>query len=178
MLVEEEDKLEDEPADDPLAGLDDLPVEVRERIQVGVEPQYEDSNHARARELRWPAHMREAAEHQLRLLVDDMNGRYQVADADAEVTRCLTADVVVEALTRDSLAELWDAFEREYRHLGFGQLAVVARHVLALPVSEAHAERLNQIIRRMCRKDGPRLRPRHHRRGVVLLNLCEVHSEI
>jgi hypothetical protein len=69
--------------------------------------------------------MREAAERQLRMLVDDMNGRYRVVDADAEVTRCLNADVVVEAfrtrlnltpnrsmseaLTRDSLAELWDA---------------------------------------------------------------------
>jgi hypothetical protein len=161
MLVEEEDKLEDEPADDLLAGLGDLP-EVRERIQDGLEPQYEHSNHARARELRSPAHMREAAERQLRLLVDDMNGRYQVLDADAEVTRCLNADVAVEAFrawlkltpnrvmgeafTRDSLAELWDAFELECEHLGFGQLAVVARHVLALPVSEVHAERLSKTL--------------------------------
>jgi hypothetical protein len=64
------------------------------------------------------------------------------------VTRHLDADVVVEpfrawlnltpkgvmseALAWDSLAELWNAFEPEYRHLGFGQLAVVARRVLAL----------------------------------------------
>jgi hypothetical protein len=128
--------------------------------------------------------MWEAAERQLRLLVDDVNGHYQVVDADAEVTRCLNADVVVEAcrawlnltpnrsmseaLTRDSLAELWDAFELEYRHLGFGQLAVVARHVLALPASEAHAERLNKILRRICRKPGPRLRPRQKLARVII----------
>jgi hypothetical protein len=39
-------------------------------------------------------------------------------------------------------------------------LTVVAHHVLALPASEAHAERLNKILRRICRKGGPRLRPR------------------
>jgi hypothetical protein len=34
----------------------------------------------------------------------------------------------------------------QFRHLGFGQLTVVAHHVLALPASEAHAERLNKIL--------------------------------
>ena len=62
-----------------------------------------------------------------------------------------------EALAQDSLAELWDAFEREYRHLGYNQLADVARHVLALPASEAHVERLNKILRRICKKAGPML---------------------
>jgi hypothetical protein len=101
-----------------------------------------------------------------------MNGRYEVLDADAEVTRHVDANVVVEAyrawlnltpnrvtsevLAWDSLAELWNAFELEYRHLSFGQLAVVAHRVLALPASEAHAERLNKIPR----KAGSRLRPR------------------
>jgi hypothetical protein len=65
-----------------------------------------------------------------------------------------------EALAWDSLAELWNAFELEYRHLGFGRLAMVAHYVLALPVSDAHAERLNKILRRICCKAGPRLRPR------------------
>ena len=37
-LVEEEDALEDGPADDLLDGLDDMPVEVRERIQGELEP--------------------------------------------------------------------------------------------------------------------------------------------
>jgi hypothetical protein len=55
---------------------------------------------------------------------------------------------------------LWNAFELEYRHVGFDQLTMVAHHVLALPASEAHAERLNKILRRICRKAGPRLRLR------------------
>ena len=176
MRLVEEDALEDGPADDLLDGLDDMPVEVRERIQAELEPQYEDGMHARARELRSPEHMQRAAERQLRLLVEDMNGRYEVLDADAEVTRHLDADVVVEAfrawlnltpnrvmseaLAWDSLAELWNAFELEYRHVGFGQLTVVAHHVLALPASEGHTERLNKILRRICRKAGRRLCPR------------------
>jgi hypothetical protein len=192
VLVEAEDKLEDEPADDLLAGLDDLPVEVHERIQDGLEPQYEDSNHARACALRSRAHMLEAAEGQLRLLVDDMNGRYQVVDADAEVTRCLNADVVIEAF-RAWMAEP-HAEPRHERgsHAGLagravgrirarvwaprgGQMAIVACDVLALPASEAHAERLNKIPGSICRNAGPRLRARHSRKGVILL--CEFHSE-
>jgi hypothetical protein len=65
-LVEEEDTLQDGPADDLLDGLDDMQVEVRERIQGELEPQYEDGLHARARELRSPEHMQRAAERQLR----------------------------------------------------------------------------------------------------------------
>jgi hypothetical protein len=42
--------------------------------------------------------MQRAAERLLRLLIEDVNGRYEVLDADAEVTRHLDADVVVEAL--------------------------------------------------------------------------------
>jgi hypothetical protein len=34
-----------------------MPVEVRERIQSELEPQYEDGMHPRARELRTPEHM-------------------------------------------------------------------------------------------------------------------------
>jgi hypothetical protein len=170
---EEEDELEDGPADDLLTGLDDEPVEVRELIQRELEPQYEDAVHERARELRSAESMQKAAERQLRLLVDDMNGRYEIIDEDASVPRHLNPDLVVQAfrawlnltpslamsaaLAQDSLAELWDAFEREYRHLGYGELSVVARHVLALPASEAHVERLNKILRRICRKAGPRL---------------------
>jgi hypothetical protein len=95
--VEEEEALEDGPADDLLDGLDDMPVEVRERIQAELEPQYEDGMHARARELRSPEQMQRAAERRLRLLVEDMNGRYEVLDADTEVRRHLAADMVVEA---------------------------------------------------------------------------------
>jgi hypothetical protein len=107
--------------------------------------------------------MQRAAERQLRLLVEDMNGCYEALGANAEVTRHLDADVVVEAfrawlnltqnrvlseaLASDSLAELWNAFELEYRHLGFGRLAVVAHHVLALPANEAHAEPLAKVLR-------------------------------
>jgi hypothetical protein len=81
--------------------------------------------------------MQRAAERQLRLLVEDMNSRYEVLDADAEVTRHLVADVVIdefrawlnltpnrvmrEALAWDSLTELWNAFELECRHLSLGQ---------------------------------------------------------
>jgi hypothetical protein len=46
MRLVEEDALEDGPADDLLDGLDDMPVEVRERIQGEPEPQYEDGMHA------------------------------------------------------------------------------------------------------------------------------------
>jgi uncharacterized membrane protein YccC len=69
--------------------------------------------------------MQEAAERQLRLLVDDMNGRYEALDDYAEVTRHLHPDDVVEAfrawlsltpnhvlsdaLALDSSAELWNA---------------------------------------------------------------------
>jgi hypothetical protein len=49
---------------------------------------------------------------------------------------------------------LWNGFELEYRHLGFGQWTVVAHHVLTLPASEPHAERMNKILRRICRKAG------------------------
>jgi hypothetical protein len=52
--------------------------------------------------------MQGAAERLLRLLVNDMYGR-------------------------DSLAELWNAFELEYLHLGFGQLTVVAHHCWRSP---------------------------------------------
>jgi hypothetical protein len=117
-----------------------------------------------------------------------MNGRYEVLDADAEVTRHLDADVVVEAfrawlnltpnrvmseaLAWDSHAELWNAFGLEYRHLGFGQLTVVAHHVLALPASEARAERLNKILRRICRKAGSRLRPRQKLARLTVTAAC------
>jgi hypothetical protein len=41
--------VEDGPAGDLLEGLDDMPMEVRERIQGEPEPQYEDGMHARTR---------------------------------------------------------------------------------------------------------------------------------
>jgi hypothetical protein len=105
-----------------------------------------------------------------------MNGRFEALDADADVTRHLDAELVVEAfrawlsgtpnrvmsevIAQDSLAELWNAFELEHRHLGCGEFAAVACHVLALPASEAHAERLTRVLRRICGKAGRRLRPR------------------
>jgi hypothetical protein len=46
-LVEEEEALEDAPADGLLEGLDVMPVETGERIQGGLEPQYGDGMGAR-----------------------------------------------------------------------------------------------------------------------------------
>jgi hypothetical protein len=51
--------VEDGPGDDPwemLEGLDDIPRQVRERIQGEPEPQYEDAMHARTRAANAGAH--------------------------------------------------------------------------------------------------------------------------
>ena len=56
-----------------------------------------------------------------------------------------------------SLLELWKESERGFRHPGDWQLSVVAVHVLGLPASESHVERLNKALRRIVLKAGPRL---------------------
>jgi hypothetical protein len=104
-------------------------------------------------------------------LVDDANGDGEVLDASVQkaqnpdarmlLSRRSAAEPHAESRIKQGwrtglLAALWNAFELECRHPGNGQLAVVMRHVLALPPTRLTRMWLMKVLRRLWRKAEPR----------------------